>query len=179
MPEMPFMIWQGAVSDQRIKRIIEHGENQVQQAATVMGGGVIDHRRSEIAWLNDDIELRNYLFGFAFEANRHWGFHIHNDADIQYTKYKAEDQGHYGLHSDTDWFSPLQVTRKISITVQLSNPDEYAGGDFELEGSSLPPDYKHRGTVLAFPSYLMHMVKPVTSGVRRSLVTWIEGPQWR
>jgi len=179
MPEMPYMIWNGAVNDQRIKNIIGQGESQAQHTASVFGGEITQVRRSEVAWLTDDLELRNYLFGFAFEANRHWGFNIHNDAEIQYTKYKGEDQGHYDWHTDVDWFSPLRVHRKISLTVQLSNPDEYEGGDFELGGAALPPEYKQRGTVLAFPSYLMHRVLPVTSGVRHSLVTWFEGPQWQ
>ena len=52
-------------------------------------------------------------------------------------KYLGDDNGHYDWHIDVDWLTSLQVQRKISMTVQLSNPDEYEGGDFRSEGRSV------------------------------------------
>ena len=179
MPDMPYMIWKEAVSDSRIKNIVERGEATEAEKATTFGGDGFDYRRSTVSWLTGDSELQNYLFRFVQEANKYWGFHVENTAEIQYTRYDGNNHDHYGWHSDVDWFSSLQVHRKVSITVQLSNPDEYEGGDFELEGAGIDPDYKNRGTVLVFPSYLQHKVNPVLSGTRHSLVAWFEGPQWR
>jgi PKHD-type hydroxylase len=72
--------------------------------------------------------------------------------------------------------------RKLSMTIQLSEPNEYEGGEFEIDPEFGVLDQaviKQRGTVLVFPSFLRHRVAPVTSGIRRSLVCWAEGPKFR
>ena len=80
--------------------------------------------------------------------------------------------------------------RKLSMSVQLSKPEDYEGGDlkFNLRGlnssnedtiMSPPPEFKQQGSVIVFPSFHRHRVTPVTSGIRHSLVTWVEGPHWR
>lgn len=141
-----------------------------------------DIRRSEVAFLNDP-GLRNDLFNIVQEVNaRHFGFDIWNLADMQYTIYKAEDEGHYGWHVDELVSNgPNRVSaRKISLTIQLSDPSEYEGGDFEFFTlRNMPKELKEKGTVLLFPSSHMHRVTPVTKGVRKSLVAWFDGPNWR
>ena len=69
--------------------------------------------------------------------------------------------------------------RKLSVVVQLTDPDEYEGGEFKFKYVEQPEGFNNRGSVLVFPSYLEHCVTPVTKGTRHSLVTWIEGPRWR
>jgi PKHD-type hydroxylase len=72
--------------------------------------------------------------------------------------------------------------RKLSLIIQLTDPSEYEGGDFQFDSDIPQPDpaeIKQRGTVIVFPSFLRHRVTPVTSGVRRSLVSWVEGPKFR
>ena len=99
--------------------------------------------------------------------------------DIQYTEYYATKKGHYGWHQDigSGWLSK----RKVSITVQLSGPDEYEGGDLEYwrggDGCETAP--KDKGLVFIFPSYMMHRVTPVTKGIRRSFVLWVGGEHYR
>ncbi len=70
--------------------------------------------------------------------------------------------------------------RKLSITVQLSDPEEYEGGDLQFminhKAVSAP---KTKGTAIVFPSYAMHRVLPVTSGSRKSIVGWIAGQPYR
>jgi PKHD-type hydroxylase len=69
----------------------------------------------------------------------------------------------------------------LSISVQLSDPSEYEGGDlqFSLYGDRTVIAEKEQGTMVIFPSYMRHRVTPVTRGTRRSLVTWITGPPFR
>ena len=70
-------------------------------------------------------------------------------------------------------------TRKLSVVVQLTSPEEYEGGDFEtFEGKVLSAPKGH-GTVLIFPSFVYHHVTPVTAGTRHSLVCWVNGPHIR
>ena len=53
--------------------------------------------------------------------------------------------------------------------------------DFILDTNQKPPreSLRKKGTVLVFPSFMRHKVEPVTKGIRKSLVAWIEGPHWR
>jgi PKHD-type hydroxylase len=63
----------------------------------------------------------------------------------------------------------------------LSDPSDYEGGRFEFDNTlpQLPDEAFKKGSVIVFPSFHKHRVTPVTSGIRHSLVTWVEGPHWR
>jgi len=99
------------------------------------------------------------------------------ESELQLARYDSADQGFYGWHTD---FSGARPLRKHSITIQLSNSDDYEGGDLELLYDKEP--YKldrSRGTFLVFPSFMLHRVTPVTRGTRWSLVAWIGGKRWQ
>jgi PKHD-type hydroxylase len=96
---------------------------------------------------------------------------------IQYSVYHGTEGGHYDWHVDQ---GPLVTRRKLSLSVQLTAPLHYQGGDLQfLAGSRLENAPRDRGMVIAFPSYGVHRVAPVTAGTRKSLVIWITGPQFR
>ena len=60
--------------------------------------------------------------------------------------------------------------------MQLSDPADYDGGELELKNSTrtlVAP--RAQGTLIVFPSFLLHRVAPVTRGTRRSLVGWASG----
>ena len=105
-------------------------------------------------------------------------FDLHGFGEnLQFTEYVAPT-GKYESHVDRAYNIPV---RKLSIIVQLSDPDTYEGGDFEWL-----PQIEHpvklprtRGTLIAFPSFQLHRVTPVTSGTRNSLVGWINGKQFK
>lgn len=63
--------------------------------------------------------------------------------------------------------------------MQLTDPHEYEGGELELHDGVFKYLPKNQGAVIAFPSYVLHKVNPVTRGVRHSLVTWVTGPQFK
>ena len=77
--------------------------------------------------------------------------------------------------------------RKLSMTVSLTDPDEYEGGDLEFdfrntdEGSQprICEEIRKKGSVIIFPSFVWHRVKPVTKGIRHSLVCWNLGYPFR
>ena len=85
----------------------------------------------------------------------------------------------YPINGFYDWHTDLgrgiNSTRKISVIVLLSAPEEYTGGEliFNSKMHDLPTT---QGSVITFPSYLMHKVNPVKSGKRFSMVTWFHGP---
>jgi PKHD-type hydroxylase len=75
------------------------------------------------------------------------------------------------------------LERKLSVTVNLSDPGDYTGGDLEfLNGIGqllTQPELRQRGSIVVFPSTLGHRVTPITSGVRYALVGWMVGPPIR
>ena len=96
---------------------------------------------------------------------------------IQYSVYHGSEGGHYDWHVDQ---GPLRTRRKLSLTLQLTDPSGYQGGDLQfLAGAETETAPRERGMLVAFPSYGVHRVAPVTAGTRKSLVIWITGPQFR
>jgi PKHD-type hydroxylase len=88
-----------------------------------------------------------------------------------------EPGGHFDWH--TDLGSGPMSTRKISISIQLSDSDAYDGGDLEFCPHGVIPEFRGAGTAVAFPAYIAHRVLPVTRGARHALVAWIHGPAFR
>jgi PKHD-type hydroxylase len=132
--------------------------------------------------LGGDSEIAEMLLSYIRKSNRtNFGFDITSMNEIQYTEYHAEAGGKYGWHHDVFWENTMPFDRKLSIVVQLSDPKDYEGGEFEFFGMPSPNtnDWKPRGSLLIFPSFFQHRVLPITRGTRISLVSWIEGPKWR
>ena len=74
-----------------------------------------------------------------------------------------------------------ELVRKLSFSLQLSDPDDYEGGNVQLLDESnrsyIAP--RNRGTIILFDSRTQHRVLKVTKGVRRSIVGWVVGPRWK
>ena len=140
-------------------------------------------RRSQIRWVKDDL-IKNKMYQYALHANRYlWNFDVNHVEDVQHTRYHHEDQGHYDWHVDIFWDNnKTMYDRKISVIIQLTDGDEYEGGDFLIDPQYIQPPkdlMRKKGTVFVFPSFIRHKVTPVTAGERKSFVSWIEGPAFR
>jgi|SRR5579862_3430127 len=85
--------------------------------------------------------------------------------------------GHFGWHVDCG--ESRTATRKISLSVQLSDAADYLGGGLEFGAHGELREARRIGTAVAFPAFLHHRVQPVTRGLRRSLVAWAHGPMFR
>ncbi len=138
-------------------------------------------RKSQIKWLllNSKTDwIYNKIVDMAIEANTTWEFDLHSIIDsIQYTEY-YEGGGHYDWHVD---IGPQNIShRKVSVTIQLSDSDEYEGGELELwTGNGYHVMPRGKGVSTFFPSFTMHRVTPVTKGTRKSLVLWIGGGHYK
>lgn len=100
------------------------------------------------------------------------------DEPLYFVTYDGETHGHYNWHYDgsTAGYAP----RKLSITFQLSRPEDYEGGELEFNRTGEPTTApKERGAFVLFPSFILHRVRPVTKGVRHALVAWVNGPPLR
>ena len=107
-----------------------------------------------------------------FKFNLH-GFGEH----LQFTEYEAPT-GKYNSHVDRSYGIGV---RKLSIVLQLTDSETYEGGNLEMLSSVEHPTLlpRTRGTLIAFPSFQLHRVTPVTKGTRNSLVGWVNGKQFR
>lgn len=150
-------------------------------------------RNSNIVWLNEQW-IYNELHNYVNMANKNsgWNFDWDWSETLQFTIYK-ENQ-HYGWHTDA-FEDPYKEgseyggkIRKISMTVSLTDPSEYEGGDFEIDCRNTEPgienkiicnEIKEKGSILLFPSHLWHRVHPVTRGTRYSLVMWTLGKPFK
>lgn len=178
-----WQLWDSGIPEEKIDSLVEFASQLPEQTATTFGSTTApppEVRSSTVRWINNE-DVRDTLWHFVNEANiEALGVEVMNRAEMQYTEYHAEANGHYGWHNDVNWTSPKLIDRKLSLTVQLSDPADYEGGDFEFRDAPMPPaTLKKKGAVLVFPSHLYHRVTPVTMGTRLSLVAWFYGPKWR
>lgn len=170
-------------SSEEVNLIVKNAKNYESQKATIVGEDKENTiRKSNIKWLpvNDEWNwVYDRVSNQIMEANKAlWQFNLHTIIDnIQYTEYEGNG-GHYDWHLD---IGPKSINhRKVSVVVQLSNPDDYVGGNLELHpGSNSFAVPRAKGAVVVFPSFLLHRVTPLTSGLRRSLVLWAGGEPYK
>ena len=142
-------------------------------------------RNSRIKWVPFSPEnkwIYDRLGEYTSEANKEmFQFDIdYMPENIQYTEYYGNQNGGYDWHMDIGSSGGMNL-RKISITVQLSDSDEYEGGDLQLwSGGSTPMTApRGKGNVVVFPSFMLHRVTPVISGTRKSFVIWLGGGHYK
>ncbi len=144
----------------------------------------LDYRKSNVVgfpygsrkaqWLN------SFLYKYIVQVNAEcFGFHLNDLHEFQIAEYK--DGGHYDNHFDMR-IDNRSSARKLSVSVQLSDSNEYEGGDFVFsEDIGTPAQHilRRKGTIIIFPSFIYHKIQPVKSGSRYSLVGWYEGNNFK
>ena len=149
-------------------------------------------RNSDVTWL-DDTWIYKEIQPYVKLANENagWNFEWDWSESIQFTKYKLNQ--YYDWHADS-YHKPYNKKnnknehgkiRKLSMTLQLTDGSEYEGGELEFDFRNYDPplrdESKHlkqakeilaKGSIIVFPSFVWHRVKPVISGTRYSLVVW-------
>jgi PKHD-type hydroxylase len=146
-------------------------------------------RDSNVVWMNDKWIYKE-IMPYVHMANRNasWNFTWEQSETCQFTKYSKGQ--YYDWHPDS-WIKPYQngslkgLIRKLSVTVTLSDAKDYKGGELEFDFKHQEPGKKQdtricteilpKGSLVVFPSFLWHRVKPVTEGIRYSLVIWNSG----
>jgi len=182
--------------------IIAEGESKIIQPGQITGTPLLREeskrnkllesltkiRDSNIAWLKN-FWIYKEIRPFIWAANKQarWNFDYDAVQHFQFTKYEGNKKQHYTWHSDNGKpEGPRNLVRKLSTTVMLSDPKDFEGGDLEFYNYSPPgkknkilktTEIKVQGTIVIFPSFVIHRVLPVTKGTRYSLVVWHKGPQ--
>ena len=182
--------WEGFLTQDDVNLILAQPEWLNMQDGSVGWAGGEQNispqiRSSQVTWVEMKPELAAIWEKLAVavaEINRRFfhldlsGFH----EPMQLSVYTDQKQGHYNWHTDA---SPADanVPRKLSMSILLSDPSEFEGGEFQVKPNSDEAQTLEcqRGRAWFFPSYTLHRVAPVTKGVRRSLVLWVGGPAFR
>ena len=176
-----YKVWPSRLNKMQIDAIVKTALYQPEHNATIFASANLEAevRISSIRWLSDQW-IVDLLWSYVQKANQE-AFHVdvNNKAEVQFTEYYASQGGHYDWHQDVHWNGQSDSDRKLSVTVQLSEANHYEGGNFEFDEVKTNADFRSKGTVLVFPSYLRHRVLPVISGTRQSLVAWFFGPRWK
>ena len=157
------------------------------------------HRRCGLIWTNPDNWVGPFLWKYIQQTNdRVFQYDITEThmTEIHQLEYRV---GHYyHWHVDDDISNHLQYApppsgtarqniteyvRKLSFSLQLTDPSEYTGGDVQIiddtGGRGMMTIPKERGTLCIFDSRTRHRVKPVKTGKRFVLVGWVLGPRWK
>ena len=106
-------------------------------------------------------------------------FPVYNNSIIHYSIYDSKDKADYGWHRDTSG-TPITDT-KLTLLINLSE-EEYEGGNFQVLTGNEPitiDEYGKPGSAVIFKSHILHRVLPVTSGIRKSLAIFLEGPRFQ
>lgn len=150
------------------ERLDDCGPEQAQAARTAF------LKPDEHRWLYERVwaaaqDFNTRAFGLELSGVRRCAVTLVRDG--------AADEGSHAWRMD---FGSQAPERKLSMTVQLSDPADYDGGDLQLSINGVVQTAdRERGMAVAFPSFILHRVAPVTRGVRWSLAAWIAGPRWR
>jgi PKHD-type hydroxylase len=137
------------------------------------------HRSANITWIPRNastVWLWERMEDLTATINQFLGLDLsHLEPNLQLLQYDENDQ--------FDWHTDMGVhdlnTRKLTIVVQLADAMQYQGGGFEFYGLGELSMSRLRGTVIAFPTFLLHRVQPILNGKRTALVAWCHGPRFR
>ncbi|MGD8380294.1 MAG: 2OG-Fe(II) oxygenase [Gammaproteobacteria bacterium] len=150
----------------------------MEKGGTTPTGEDMRGRDSLVCFIQPD-EKTEWIFARLEQAllkvNEFFRFELHGFYEgFQLARY--EPGGHYDWHMDIG--EEYLSARKLSMSVQLSDPADYEGGEIKFFARAEPAPVE-RGSLIVFPSYLPHTVRAVTRGCRYSLVSWISGPPFR
>jgi PKHD-type hydroxylase len=185
-----YAYWENFLTDDEINKILAYPEWLNCSPASIGTSGGAPKvspliRKTDVSWIGlrpDTAWLWEKITNVIADVNRqYFKFDLTGCYEpIQLGVYRAEDSGHYDWHADAT-ASDCNTPRKLSMALLLSDPSEFEGGEFQIKVNNdiAKTVETKKGRAWVFPSYTLHRVTPVTKGVRRSLVVWFGGPEFR
>lgn len=168
---------------QECDSIIEIGKKTGLENGKLSDGSVdFEYRKSKILFFNSNNSSFNWIYQRVTDAvniinKQFWNYDLSYIEDLQFTSYTEKDD-FFTKHIDQ--ISQGGNYRKLSFSIQLSSPNNYEGSDLLLHTSSnYLTTRKEKGTMIFFPSFVLHEVTPLISGERYSLVGWVCGPSFK
>jgi PKHD-type hydroxylase len=184
----PWIFVQDCFTEEELQKIEEYcSSKKLSKASTV--GASSSARVSNNCFNNIDYENQWFITRInevIEQANKaFYNFELYGYSYFQYAEYEGSDSGKYDAHTDLifgeDKPSYMIDTRKLSLSLLLSEPEkDFIGGEFFIHLSKNPTLHAlKKGQIIVFPSFMLHGVNPVLSGVRKSIVIWVEGPKFK
>jgi PKHD-type hydroxylase len=182
------IVWQDLFSKSELDAMVRLGDQLALEKAelSVGGAGYENIRATRVAWMPRGAQTENLyrrMEEAVLEINaRFLRFDLSALADLQYAVYGGQEGGHFDWHKDygRDPSDPGQEPRKLTLSLQLSDTSDYEGCDLQVRGGhEIDTAPRTRGTLIAFPANVLHQVTPIRAGIRRSLVAWAVGPEFR
>lgn len=182
-----YWFFENHIDDQTIEKIMSIADNNQWDMGSVSAGNAFEVnpevRETDIIW-NNEQWLYDIFWHLMNTANKNSGWNLEITAAESFQLGRYGKGGHYDYHLDGIMMDPYHnpenplvdgKTRKLSMVCWLN--EEFTGGEFEFHESGCGQVIKPtKGTVVFFPSFLAHRVRPVIEGTRYSLVTWFLGP---
>ena len=188
--------WDNAFTNEQLDMIENLCSESDLSDGTIVGekdkDKTLSTRKSKIKFFIKN-EQNSFVFdGFNYVAqalnNQYYNFNLNGYESFQYTVYNGDEEGSYYWHMDMildhEVFNGMEKndTRKLTMILLLSDPGtDFTGGELQLnlgcQERAITVDMP-KGRIIAFPSWMLHQVKPVLSGVRKSIVVWVEGPKF-
>ena len=177
--------WRGLFAPAELDAITRHADSlALEQAELSNHPGYHGIRKTQVAWYarspdTDPLYRRMEEVVLTLNA-QFFRFDLSGLVSFQYAVYRG--RGHFDWHKDygRDPADPVQEPRKLTLSLQLSDASDYEGCDLEVRaGNLIDTAPRERGAVIAFPANVLHRVTPITSGIRKALVIWAVGPEFR
>ncbi len=162
----------------RCAAILELAHRRLAQPSS-LGNPTEDYRIADSRWVRPDAEWQwvfDLVAGVFARANAYYRYDIRGMVDPLLVATYPEGGG-FEWHIDT--VTGTTSTRKIALSLQLSERDAYEGGLLEFVSHGELPLARDIGTVVCFPAFIGHRVTPVSRGTREALVAWAHGPAFR
>jgi PKHD-type hydroxylase len=176
--------WHGLFSQAELDALARHCDALVLEQAGLSGSEQNRIRETKVAWVirnaaTEAFYCRMEEVVLALNA-RFFRYDLSQLVTFQYAVY--DGGGHFDWHKDYGraYGEPGQEPRKLTLSLQLSASADYDGCDLEVRGGNeVDSAPRERGCLIAFPANVLHRVTPLTRGVRKSLVIWAAGPEFR
>ena len=177
--------WPGLFDERALDRLERYCDGLALEPAR-LNSGAHDIRVTRVAWVHRVAEteaLYRQMESIVLRLNTDlFHFDLSGLTAMQYAVYRANDGGYFDWHNDYGRArnDPGQEPRKITLSLQLSDGGAYDGCDLEIRAAH-PLDVapRARGMLVAFRATALHRVTPITRGVRKCLVAWAAGPEFR
>ncbi len=182
------VVWHGLFGKAELDAIAKLGDGLALEKAelSASGQGYDNIRRTLVGWVERNSETEKFyrrMEEAVLELNaRYFRFDLWGLTNFQYALYGGPEGGHFDWHKDygRDPTDPSREPRKLTLSLQLSNPSDYEGCELQVRaGNQIDVAPKVRGTLVAFPANILHQVTPIGSGTRKALVLWAVGPEFR
>ena len=195
-----FYVFPRAVAPDVCEQIVKDCKETVLEKATVdtYGKGKKSARddptirKTLVSFITDkDNKINELAWYFLREANKiQFNYNLEHFEAVQFAEYRVND--FFDWHQDSSGIDKSNEVRKLSLSLILSNPDTFEGGELqfynggrpmqdmgEITAEQVKSDIKAQGTAIVFDSRDFHRVTPIISGMRNSIVCWCSGPAFK